>query len=336
MVRVEFCSNTMSISALMSFFRSSPSGRILVISGAGVSTKSGIPDYRSPGRPLYKPLQHVDFIQKESVRRRYWARSFVGYSLMAEAKPNAAHISLAHLENLGLIDCGLITQNVDRLHQRAGSKDVLELHGTVMEVECMKCKSLCSRSAVQEKMTRENEKWEGLLPSSSRSRAGASETLGMLPPPEPPASLARHSSRPDGDVELDALDLYDPFIVPTCDSCGEAMLRPRVVFHGGNVEVAVAANAKKRAEDCSGVLIVGSTLSTFSAYRLVRDISLKGRPIAILNRGSTRGDEHSTLRISEDIGEVLSQLVNEITMGSSAKLQMPLTSEGKTQSINNQ
>jgi NAD-dependent deacetylase sirtuin 4 len=154
----------------------------------------------------------------------------------------------------------------------------------------------------------------------------------MLPPesPQTSSSLARHSSRPDGDVELDALDLYDPFIVPTCDSCGEAMLRPRVVFHGGNVEVAVAANAKKRAEDCSGVLIVGSTLSTFSAYRLVRDISLKGRPVAILNRGSTRGDEHSTLRISEDIGEVLSKLVNELTMEkSNPRLQMPLTSEGK-------
>jgi NAD+-dependent protein deacetylase sirtuin 4 len=326
-----------SVKALASILRSS-SPNILVITGAGVSTSSGIPDYRSPGRPLYKPLQHSDFIAKESVRRRYWARSFVGYSLMAGAMPNAGHLSLAQLERLGFLNTGLITQNVDRLHQRAGHRDVLELHGTVMECECMKCKATCSRHTVQEKMTRENSAWQGLLPSSSRSKAASSETLGMLPP-EPASSssstqqqntnntnetLSRHSSRPDGDVELDALDLYDPFIVPTCFNCGEAMLKPRVVFHGGNVDAAVAANAKKRTEECSGVLVVGSTLSTFSAFRLVRDISLRKLPVAIINNGNTRGDEHCTLKISEDINSVLSQLVKELS-GNSIDQQMQTT-----------
>ena len=326
------------MTSLLSFFRTSQSSssKTLVITGAGVSTASGIPDYRSPGRPLYKPLQHAEFISKESVRRRYWARSFIGYSVMANAKPNIAHFALSQLEKLGYINGGLITQNVDRLHQRAGHIDVLELHGTVMECECMNCKSLINRNKVQEKMAKDNKAWEGLAPSKKRSFEASESTLGMLPPDSSSSSSSscstsstssfpsssssqqllqqpRHSTRPDGDVELDALDLYDPFIIPTCDFCFEPALKPRVIFHGGNVDSAVAANAKKRAEECSSLLIIGSTLSTFSAYRLVRDVSLLKKPIVILNKGITRGDEHASLKINEDLGFVLSNTIKDLT-----------------------
>jgi NAD+-dependent protein deacetylase sirtuin 4 len=328
------------MTSLLSFFRTSQSSssKTLVITGAGVSTASGIPDYRSPGRPLYKPLQHAEFISKESVRRRYWARSFIGYSVMANAKPNIAHFALSQLEKLGYINGGLITQNVDRLHQRAGHIDVLELHGTVMECECMNCKSLINRNKVQEKMAKDNKAWEGLAPSKKRSTEASESTLGMLPPDSSSSSSSscstsstssfpsfsssqqllqqpRHSTRPDGDVELDALDLYDPFIIPTCDICGEPALKPRVIFHGGNVDSAVAANAKKRAEECSSLLIIGSTLSTFSAYRLVRDVSLLKKPILILNKGITRGDEHASIKINEDLVFVLSKTIKELTGG---------------------
>ena len=332
------------MTSLLSFFRTSQSSssKTLVITGAGVSTASGIPDYRSPGRPLYKPLQHAEFISKESVRRRYWARSFIGYSVMANAKPNIAHFALSQLEKLGYINGGLITQNVDRLHQRAGHIDVLELHGTVMECECMNCKSLINRNKVQEKMAKDNKAWEGLAPSKKRSFEASESTLGMLPPDSSSSSSSscstsstssfpsssssqqllqqpRHSTRPDGDVELDALDLYDPFIIPTCDICGEPALKPRVIFHGGNVDSAVAANAKKRAEECSSLLIIGSTLSTFSAYRLVRDVSLLKKPIIILNKGITRGDEHASLKINEDLVFVLSNTLKDLTGGNFLK-----------------
>jgi NAD-dependent deacetylase sirtuin 4 len=218
--------------------------KLLVITGAGVSTESGIPDYRSPGRPEYKPLQHNDFIKSEYVRRRYWARSFVGYGKVGNAQPNLAHTTLALMENHGKV-ANLITQNVDRLHHKAGHQRVLELHGTIHEVECLSCSHSTPRHRLQDTLLQQNAAW------LQRFR------------------LMSHE-RPDGDSELPE-NGYADFTPPACEGCGSRLLKPRVTFHGGALPPATAAAAWDLAVGCDGLLVVGSTLSTFSAFRLARE-----------------------------------------------------------------
>lgn len=283
----------------------------VVITGAGISTASGLADYRSPGRPPYKPLQHAEFVGSEAVRRRYWARSFVGWHRMQHVAPNAGHLAVAALAHAGLVS-HIITQNVDRLHQRAAaavtaaastlpmpvpasaarfgrhggdatgvgrdaapvaamepptSGGVLELHGTVHEVECMRCSATSTRAQLQDAMAVMNGPW-----------------------------LAHYSAvsslRPDGDVELPP-ESYASFAVPACEACGEAALKPRVVFHGGTIarevnEAALATVARSHA-----VLVLGSTCTTWSAFRLVRHVSTAGRPVALINYGPTRIDDYA-------------------------------------------
>ena len=293
------------------------SSRLLLITGAGVSTDSGIPDYRSPQRPVYRPLQHHEFVASERVRRRYWARSFVGFRTMQGARPNAAHAALAALERLGLAAAGLITQNVDRLHHRAGHADVLELHGTVHECECMACRASVARDDVQAEMVRANRSWAGLAPEREEAPAltsltAVSEELGMIPPPAPRAASDDDATakrlRPDGDTELRDEALYDTFVVPRCRACGSALLKPSVTFHGGSVPAAVTSNAAERARSCDAVLVAGSTLSTFSAFRLVRDAAQRGARVAILNCGATRADSLATLKLEERVGVALPAL----------------------------
>ena len=320
---------TPSPSALAAFVASA--SRLLVITGAGVSTDSGIPDYRSPERPAYRPLQHHEFVASERVRRRYWARSFVGFRTMSGARPNAAHLALAALERLGRAPAGLITQNVDRLHHRAGHRDVLELHGTVHECECMACRATVAREAVQAEMMAANAAWEGLAPAPMRAEAApaltsltaVSEELGMIPPPPPPppsgadagASASARRLRPDGDTELSDESLYTHFILPKCPSCGSELLKPSVTFHGGSVPAAVTADAAARARNCDAVLVAGSTLSTFSAFRLVRDAAARGAPVAILNSGATRADSLATLKLELRVGSALPALVEALANG---------------------
>jgi NAD-dependent deacetylase sirtuin 4 len=293
--------------------------RLLVITGAGVSTDSGIPDYRSPQRPAYKPLQHHEFVASERVRRRYWARSFVGFRTMRDARPNAAHAALAALERLGLAPAGLITQNVDRLHQRAGHADVLELHGTVHECECMACRATTAREAVQAEMAAANARWAGLAhrepgAPALTSLTAVSEELGMIPPAA--NAGAKAGLRPDGDVELADDSVYESFALPHCGSCGAALLKPMVTFHGGSVPPAVTADAAARARGCDAVLVAGSTLSTFSAFRLVRDAAARGAPVAIVNCGATRADALAALKLEERLGIVLPELVAAVSDGS--------------------
>jgi len=296
--------------------------RLLVITGAGISTDSGIPDYRSPQRPAYKPLQHHEFVASERVRRRYWARSFVGFRTMRDARPNAAHAALAALERLGLVPAGLITQNVDRLHQRAGHADVLELHGTVHACECMACRATTAREAVQAEMVAANAAWPGLLQREPgapplTSLTAVSEELGMTPPPRPPPAAGL---RPDGDVELSDDSVYDSFIVPRCAACGSALLKPSVTFHGGSVPPAVTAEAAARARGCDAVLVAGSTLSTFSAFRLVRDAAARGAPVAIVNCGATRADSLvGVLKLEQRLGNALPDLVAAVSSGGAAR-----------------
>jgi NAD-dependent deacetylase sirtuin 4 len=243
---------------------------------------------------------------------------------MQGARPNAAHEALAALERLGRAGAGLITQNVDRLHHRAGHADVLELHGTVHECECMACRASVARDDVQAEMALANARWAGLAPEREDAPAltsltAVSEELGMIPPPPAPQPAGADASarrlRPDGDTELRNEALYDSFVVPRCRACGSALLKPSVTFHGGSVPVDVTSNAAERARGCDAVLVAGSTLSTFSAYRLVRDAAQRGARVAILNCGATRADSLATLKLEERVGVALPALVAAMAGG---------------------
>ncbi|HEY1958015.1 MAG TPA: NAD-dependent protein deacetylase [Polyangiaceae bacterium] len=255
--------------------------RIAILTGAGCSTESGIPDYRGPQARPRKPIQHRDFVESEATRRRYWARSAVGWPRMAGARPNAAHRAIAELEARGLAS-GLITQNVDRLHHKAGSREVLELHGALADVRCLDCGALESRDALQTRIAALN----------------------------PDLGAANVTIAPDGDADL-PLELVENFRVPACLACG-GVLKPDVVFFGGSVprERVMAAFAKLDAADV--LLVVGSSLAVFSGYRFVLRAAEMKMPIAIVNRGETRGDPHAALRVDGAAGEVLPALARAL------------------------
>eukprot|EP01138_Halocafeteria_seosinensis_P002982 gb/GECG01003046.1/.p1 GENE.gb/GECG01003046.1/~~gb/GECG01003046.1/.p1 ORF type:complete len:359 (+),score=24.26 gb/GECG01003046.1/:1-1077(+) len=259
------------------------SDRLLVLTGAGISTESGIPDYRSPGRGEYRPLQHWEFMRDSWTRRRYWARSSIGYRRLSSAVPNYIHESLAAWEGDGLIH-HVITQNVDRLHQRAGNRDVLELHGTVHEVECLDCGYTESRAETQTRIEEYNKEW--LL-----------------------SYQAATSHRPDGDVEIPD-DAYHSFSLPFCLHCGSEMLKPMVVFHGGSVPKKVTERATELVEEADGMLVLGSSLTVWSAFRLARAVSQECKPLAIINYGHTRADSlaPSPIKVEGSCSAALSYL----------------------------
>jgi NAD+-dependent protein deacetylase sirtuin 4 len=246
----------------------------VIVSGAGISTESGIPDYRSPSRPAYKPINHNDFLTHASTRRRYWARSMLGWDRMALSAPNAGHIAVARLLTAGRLGA-LITQNVDRLHHRAlalasaphaaaAVSPIIELHGTIHEVVCLSCGQQTPRTRVQEALLAWNSEW--------RQR-----WLSLAAP------------RPDGDVELPP-ESYESFVVPTCAGCGVGPLKPDVVFHGGTLPDDVRAAAHAAAARADFLLLAGTTVTTHSAFRLVRDAAARGARLAIVNYGVTRAD----------------------------------------------
>jgi len=255
--------------------------RIAVLTGAGCSTESGIPDYRGPGARPRNPIQHRDFMQHDATRRRYWARSAIGWPRMQSARPNAAHEAIAALEARGHLT-GLITQNVDRLHHRAGSRRVIELHGALADVRCMECGALESRDDVQRRIGELN--------------AGFAER-------DVPTA-------PDGDAELAAGDVAS-FRVPACLACG-GVLKPDVVFFGGSVprERVLAAFAMLDAADA--LLVVGSSLAVFSGYRFALRAAEMRIPIAIVNRGETRADSQAAVRVDAGAGEVLSAVARAL------------------------
>ena len=253
--------------------------RVLVLGGAGVSTESGIPDYRGPEsrKTPRNPMRFQQFVGSEAARQRYWARSFVGWRRIADAAPNAGHRALAGLEAGGQLT-GLITQNVDGLHQAAGSRRVLELHGSLAAVRCLGCSALSSRRLLQRQLA-------ALNPGAAAR----------------PLELA-----PDGDAELGA-DVERAFVVPPCAACG-GVLKPDVVFFGENVPKARVLRAYALLAQAELLLVVGSSLTVFSGYRFVVQATKEGKPVVILNQGETRGDAHAALKLSERLGELLPAL----------------------------
>ena len=256
-------------------------GRVAMLTGAGCSTESGIPDYRGPGARPRNPIQHRDFVEKESTRRRYWARSAIGWPRMAGAKPNAAHDAIAKLEAHGKLT-GLITQNVDRLHHKAGSRDVLELHGALADVRCLACDQRESRDHLQDRILELNPTLEHLDVETA----------------------------PDGDAELSS-SVIDDFRVPPCLLCG-GVLKPDVVFFGGSVPRERVDAAFAVLDSASALVVVGSSLAVFSGFRFVLRARDKGIPVAIVNRGETRGDPHAAVLIDGRAGEVLPALARAV------------------------
>lgn len=258
--------------------------RIAVLTGAGCSTESGIPDYRGPetARRARNPIQGREFHRSADVRRRYWARAVVGWDRFSRARPNAAHVALARWEATGLLS-GLITQNVDGLHQAAGHQSLVELHGTLAEVVCLSCAAVEPRHAVQARLLAANPGWLRLA-----------------------AEMA-----PDGDADLPA-EHVDGFQVAGCQSCDGA-LKPRVVFFGENVARPVVDDAFGILHAADALLVVGSSLAVFSGYRFVVRAAERGIPIAMVNLGAARGEEKCAVRVEGKAGEVLPALVEALS-----------------------
>lgn len=254
--------------------------RLFVLTGAGCSTPSGIPDYRdAEGRwKRSQPITYQAFMQSGSARRRYWARSLVGWRRFRAAAPNAAHCALARLEALGQCE-GLVTQNVDRLHQAAGSEKVIDLHGRLDRIRCMGCNALSPRADFQETLARLNPDWL------------AFEAVDA----------------PDGDADLDGAD-FTTFEVPACGVCGGA-LKPDVVFFGENVPRARVEQAYADLDAADAMLVVGSSLMVYSGYRFAERAAASGKPIAAANLGRTRADPLISVKVEAPCEEALAFLL---------------------------
>lgn len=259
--------------------------RVLALTGAGLSTASGIPGYRDKDgvRRGRTPIQGPEFRRSEAVRRRYWARSMVGWPTMSQAKPNAGHLAMAELEAAGHLH-GVITQNVDGLHQRAGSRLLIELHGNLHHVVCLECQARYSRAGLQPQLERDN------------------------------PDLARVLARPlpDGDAAVEP-DALEDFRAPACTACG-GVLMPDVVFFGDNVPPAHTAQALAQMEAADALLVVGSSLMVFSGYRFCRMAAASGKPIAAINAGKTRADDLIALKLELPAQEVLPRLVDLLSV----------------------
>jgi NAD-dependent SIR2 family protein deacetylase len=254
-------------------------GRVWVaLSGAGISTDSGIPDYRGPTSIRATPMQYSEFIGSAEAQRRYWARSYLGWRRIGHAQPNAGHRALADLEKAGL--AGVITQNVDGLHTAAGSRRVINLHGDIASVLCLQCGDRSARTALQRRL------------------AGANPQLD-----EPPV-LEHAELRPDGDAVARG---WQQFRLVGCLQCG-GQLKPDVVFFGESVPRA-RVDAAYALVECAEVLVVlGSSLTVMSGLRFVRHQVKREQPVVIINRGPTRGDELASLKIDRGCSETLTEL----------------------------
>ena len=260
-------------------------GDFLVLTGAGISTPSGIPDYRdSKGvRRGRQPMMYQEFLAAPESRRRYWARAMLGWPRVRQAQPNAAHTALADLQRQGRISA-LITQNVDTLHDQAGSQDVIELHGSLHRVLCLDCGQRSARDDIQQRMVEQNPYLAGVDAVQA----------------------------PDGDTLLDPA-FEARFQTPQCPYCEGERMKPDVVFFGENVAQPTAARAMAAAENAAGLLVVGSSLMAYSAFRLCRVIADRGKPLLAINLGKTRADDLLDLKIEASCEQLLPLLVQHLT-----------------------
>jgi NAD-dependent SIR2 family protein deacetylase len=255
----------------------------MVLSGAGISTESGIPDYRGPtgAQRRQSPMLFQTFIADAAARRRYWARSYLGWRRIAHAVPNDGHVMVARLETLGLLT-GVVTQNVDGLHQAAGSRLVTDLHGNLSQVVCLSCGGRTSRRSLDDRLREAN--------------AGFMATVTAI--------------NPDGDVDL-ADDQLDEFIVVDCVECG-GLLKPDVIFFGENVPPSRVQSCYSLLDRSRLLLVLGSSLTVMSGYRFVRRAARDGTPVAIVNCGATRGDNDAVLTVDAPLGAALRRLVSTL------------------------
>ena len=253
--------------------------RLFVLTGAGCSTDSGIPDYRDVNGEWKRksPVTWQAFTGDDATRRRYWARSLLGWPMMANARPGAAHLALARMEAAGRIEL-LLTQNVDGLHTLAGSHRTTDLHGRIDTVRCLGCEARTARADLQVELRRRNPAWAALEAQPA----------------------------PDGDADLDGLD-FSGFDVPPCPICG-GMLKPDVVFFGESVprdRVDATFAALARAD---AVLVAGSSLMVYSGFRFVQTAAASLKPIVAVNMGRTRADDLFALKLAAPVGATLAAL----------------------------
>ena len=249
-------------------------GNLVVLSGAGLSTESGIPDYRGAtgaARPA-TPMTYQTFTGSAQARQRYWARSHLGWRFISRVSPNAGHVAVAQLQRQGLVS-GIVTQNVDGLHQAGGAKDVVELHGALDRVDCLSCRARTTREALEARLTKAN-------PGFTR------EVVPL---------------KPDGDVDLEDVG---GFVVVDCETCG-GLLKPDVVFFGETVPRDRVDHAFALVDAASTLLVLGSSLKVMSGYRFVLHAAKRGTPIGIVNQGPTRGDALAAVRVDAPLGAVL-------------------------------
>ncbi|GAA1259987.1 NAD-dependent protein deacetylase [Arthrobacter pascens] len=261
--------------------------RLALLTGAGLSTDSGIPDYRGPDSPPRSPMTYQEFVRDAGNRQRYWARNHIGWSHLRRADPNAGHAAVARLERRGLLT-GLITQNVDRLHEDAGSVNVVDLHGRFDQVICLDCRRTYSR----------------------RLLAGVLEELN-------PAFLERAMESgvveiaPDADATVEDSELIRSFVVAKCPACG-GVLKPDFVYFGENVPKDRVERAYSMVDEAGALLVAGSSLSVMSGLRFVRHAAKQGKPVVIINRGETRGDDLATVKLAAGVSEALAWLAEEL------------------------
>ncbi len=262
-------------------------GGVAVVSGAGISTDSGIPDYRGPNGALrrHTPMTYQQFTKEPGARHRYWARSHAGWRQVARAEPNAGHRAAARLEQAGLVT-GIVTQNVDELHQRAGSRQVIDLHGSLSRVVCVDCGEVSPRRDLDERLSAAN----------------------------PGFRISGAPTNPDGDVTLSE-EAVARFVMVDCRDCGSDHLEPDVVFFGATVPRPRVAQAFDLVESARALMILGSSLTAMSGYRFVLRSAELGIPVAIVNQGPTRGDSRATVRVDAPLGTLLPRLAAAVTSG---------------------
>jgi NAD-dependent SIR2 family protein deacetylase len=265
--------------------------RLFVLTGAGCSTDSGIPDYRDADGSWKRsqPVTYQAFMGEVLTRQRYWARSLVGWRRFGYAMPNGTHHALFRLEQLGKLQL-LLTQNVDGLHQRAGSRDVLDMHGRLDTVRCMCCEHRSPRQAFQQLLLALNPSWAQLDAADA----------------------------PDGDADLDGHD-FSTFAVPPCPHCG-GLLKPDVVFFGENVPRDRVTKAMQALDEADAMLVVGSSLMVFSGYRFVHAAAKAGKPIAAVNLGRTRADPLLKLKVEQPCAEALAFLFENESAASAEEI----------------